>query len=328
MMDLIRMVGPRIVKLKSKLVYFLSFVLIVSGIIDFIIILHSRNLEGMGPMVGSLIASMKMIMGFCILFDPRKNLLRAVGFYAFALGFNRLLVSFPYLTNSNQIYFVVGIVFVGMSCNLMYSGINYLNETSRSRTGMVTTTSLMALLQIALLAFMYKTEVQAPWEKVAPYVVSLFQYITLLIIMDTEELRFGSSLEKSNTRIESVRVIHSLERDLKINESDAMTLLRMMDDRSDWEPVEDGGPVECEKRLRIVDKRIPSVMIMQKWRDSEKIHVTMINNDVGSIIAANRFSVTDVVPENDTEDFRYLRFFDDGRMISQIWVNRQEAKTK
>lgn len=317
--------------LKGKLIYIIALILIFSGAFGLYIIVLTKNLEDMGPVVGSLTCAVKIVMGLCIIFDPKKNLLRAVGFYAFALGFSRLLASFPYIGNPSPVMFIVGLVFIGMACNLMISGINYLNDTSRSRNGMTRTAALLALLQIGIMVYYIKVEgiildFDTMAEDVFPYVISTLQYVTLLVIMDTEELRFGSHLEKSNTRIESIRTTYALDMDMMIPQADADILLHMFDDRSSWTEITDGGPAECEKRLKIVDRRVPSVMILQKWRDSDKIHVTVVNDDTGTMITANRFSVTDVLPEGPDDGFRYIRLFDDGRMLSQIWVSRQEVQ--
>ena len=324
---------PKVVRvLKPKLIPIIAIILMFSGGYDLFVMSTTGDIEGLSPVTTCFMAVAKVCMGLFILFDPRKNLLRAVGFYAFALGLSRLLMSIRYVFNPNDIFFIIGLVFVGMGCNLMWSGYNYLNETSRSRNGMTMTASLLALMQAFTILYYVKilgdNTLETLLSDTIPEIILLFQYLALLLIMDTEELRFGSNLEKANSRAERIRVTYTLESGLMLMREDALTIRHMFDDRSSWSPVDDGGPVELERRIHLVNGRIPACMIMQKWQGSDRIYVTMVNEDDGSIITANRFYVTDVVPDKESDDdFRHLRLYQDGRMLAQIWVMERMDET-
>ena len=62
-------------------------------------------------------------------------------------------------------------------------------------------------------------------------------------------------------------------------------------------------------------------MILQKWKDSERIYVTLVNDDSGTILQANRFWITDIIPDvGEDGELTCIRLFADGRMLSSISV--------
>ena len=62
-------------------------------------------------------------------------------------------------------------------------------------------------------------------------------------------------------------------------------------------------------------------MILQKWKDSEKIFVTMTNDGSGSVILANRFSVSKIITDRaDDLSFSEMKLFDDRSLIAMITV--------
>ena len=76
----------------------------------------------------------------------------------------------------------------------------------------------------------------------------------------------------------------------------------------------------------LVKGRIPSCMILQKWKGSDMIHVTVTNSTEGSIILANRFSVTDVTADGDDETLSTLRLFGDNELLMQLAVKPLDPK--
>lgn len=316
--------------IKSKLMYLLALIIIVSGSYELYAIAVTDAFSEMAYIDRIFSASVKIIMGLFILFDPNKTLTRAIGFYAMSLGISRIITSFNSLSSTQLVSFIIGLVMIGMGINLLVSGYNYLNDKARGRFGMTVSSSIMSIVliySIFLSTNMGLAGNLGKLDDVASDIIAVIQYLILLVIMDTEEVRFSSVKERAVAKLRSISVTRTLESGFTLQRKDAITLVHMFEDRSGWSAVTDGGPVDCEKRINFVKARIAGVMILQKWKDSDRIYATVVNDDKGTILQANRFSITDVVPDvyNDT-DFTNIRLFSDGRMLSSISVRENDLE--
>jgi len=310
---------------KTKLVYILAIILIASGAYELYCVATASYSDTWEFRDEILSAVIKLVMAEFMIFDPKKNILRAVGFYAMSLGLSRIVNGISTLFSVSTISLVVGGVMLVMGINMLISSYNYLNDTSRGRTGMMFSACMLSLLQVVLLVMTYESVRLAfdPPEKVeiVPNVIQLFQFIVLLLILDTKEARFSTAVEKVNTRLESARVTYTVEYDMAIPRPGAVMLKHMFDDRSQWTTVEDGGPAESECTICVKDGRIPSYLVLQKWKGSDKIHVTAVNDTSGSVVLAKRFSVSEVYADSDDDcQFSVLRLFDEKRLLLQIFV--------
>jgi hypothetical protein len=264
-----------------------------------------------------------MIMAEFILFDPKRNAVRAVGFYAVSLGLSRVVTSISTFAFVSTISFVIGGVTLIMGANLLYSGYKYLRDTSRGLIGMIVSTSILALMQTIILLMNYQAYIMTGvplYVDIVPYAIAFLQYIVLLLILDTKEIRYSTLLQQTNTRIESIRVTNTVGGSLMLRRDDGLVLKHMFDDRSSWVPLTDGGPAESEKRLVLENGRIKSVMILQKWSGHDGIYVTMANAERGSVMVANRFSVSEVYADGDDAYFASLMLFDGKRMLMTLEV--------
>lgn len=314
-------------RMKKGTVYMLAIILILSSAYEIYMVYMADYEDEWGFLDETYSAVIKIIMAEFILFDPKKNVLRAIGFYAMSIGLSRVINSLSILSQQSTFSLVTGLILLAMGINLIYSSYNYLKDTTRGRNGMLLSACVLSAMQVITLLLYYqgyRTAGSAPIDDIVPSVIMLVQYIVLLLILDTEEIRYSTLLEKTSTRVESVTSTNMLLKGYAIDRADALVIRHAFDDRSSWSPVSDGGPVEAEKRIRISDGRIKSNMILQKWYGSDKIYVTMVNDDSGTIMLGNRFSVTQIVPETDDDgSFSNIRLFDGGRMLMQIAVSKE-----
>ena len=299
--------------IKRKMPFFLASIIIISGLIDDNIVNNS------------IVAFIKISMGLFIIFDPKRNLMRSVGFYALSLGLARIVSTLPMLGSESDLFFIVALVMLGMGINLVVSGYSYLQDVSRGRFGMTFGSAALAIIMALSLIMMITTPDDDEYGLNAGYMlvysVYLIQYLLILLIMDSDEFRFSSWQEKSVRKLDNIRLSYSLTPGTQISREDARIMKHMFDDRASWTPVDDGGPVECEKRIRLVDEKVSTVMIMQKWKGSDKIHITISTSNDGTILQANRFYVTEVSADDaDDEKFMNLRIYSDGAMISNFSV--------
>ena len=315
---------------KGRMSYILALILIVSGGYEIYRVITADYTDDWGFIDEVYSAIIKIIMAEFILFDPKKSIIRAIGFYAMSIGLTRVITSISILSNTDTISLAIGGITLIMGANMLLSSYNYMNDTTRGRTGMIVSASILSVMQVILLVLVYESSrMGSPimdQEDTIPMFISLFQYVVLLLIMDTKELRFSTALEKANTRIESASITYSVASDLRLTRDDALVLRHMFDDRSSWHPIEDGGPVESETRLHIIDGRIPSCVILQKWKASDRIFITVVNDDAESIILANRYPVTRLIADGDDDDLTCIRLFDESRMILQVGVSPKETE--
>jgi len=308
--------------LKFGVVYVLAFVLILTSVISLYSIYNKEytDHEFIVELAKDVIT---IIMAEFILFDPKKNVLRAIGFYAFSIGISRIILSIQTLTDANEVQVLIGGTFVVLGLNILLSSYNYINGTVRGHRGMITNNSIMAVVILLMIVFSYhisKSTGTAIFNDFSTYIIQLVQCIVLLLALDTEEVRYGTSIRQSETRVESVCVTNTIDGELKISRKDALVLSHMFDDRSGWIPMNDGGPVELETSIRLIEGRVQSDMILQKWSGSDKIFFTVSNDANESIIAANRFPISYVMADGDDENMSHIRLYDDNGMRCQIEV--------
>ncbi len=309
--------------LKGSTPYLLALILILSGAFELYSLYTSNATSNWGFIDEIAAAVIKIIIAEFILFDPKKNVVRTVGFYAMSIGISRVIMSISTLAMVSTISLAIGLVTLIMGANLLYSSYKYLSDTSRGLLGMILSTSVLALLQVAIILVNYQTKLMTGiplYENTAPIIIGFFQYLILLLILDTKEIKYSTLLQQINTRVERLRLTNIAENSLMLKRDDGLILKHMFDDRSSWEPLTDGGPVESEKRLILVKDRIKSVMILQKWKDHDIIYVTMANDESGSVMVANRFSVSEVFADGDDTEFTSLKMFDGKRMLMNLKV--------
>ena len=310
--------------MKRGTVYLLALILILSSAYEIYTVYMADSTDEWGFLGETYSAVIKIIMAEFILFDPKKSLPRAVGFYAMSIGLSRVINAITTLSQRSAFSLAVGLVLLFMGGNLIYSSYQYMKDTVRGRNGMLYSTCVLAFMQAIMLAFYYQTYKMTGSVEgfdLIPSAIMLIQYIVLLLMLDTEDVRYSTLLEKTSTRVESVTSSNMILKGFVLKRDDALVIKHLFDDRSTWQPISDGGPVEAEKRIRLVEGRIQSNMILQKWHGSDRIYVTVVNDDDGTILLGNRFSVTSVVPdvEGDNE-FSNLRLFDDKKMLMQMAV--------
>lgn len=315
--------GETIVNFKNRFITILAIVLILSGLVNLILLTDSARPD-VGRISYDLISALvKILMAILIIFDPKRSIYRAIGFYAMSIAISRTIYALITLADVSDFSLIYGGALLILGLNLIYSSYKYMSDTVRGRWGMLIGSTLMALMEVlGILVEIQNFFVQGEFDSfwVLTSVLTILQYALLLVVLDTAEVRYGTQNEQSSTKLESVRVTNVVDPRYRMRQKEAEVLSTMFSDRSGWAPLDDGGPVECEKRIRTVEGRIGSSFILQKWKDSERIYVTVTNNDSGSIILANRFSITEVATDRDGDRIVAIRLFDGNRMLAQFSV--------
>jgi|GEM_PF-6661774 len=317
---------------KYHIVYLLAFILILTSAYDIYKVYEAAYVDTWGLLDDIYSAVIKIIMAEFILFDPKKNVWRAIGFYAMSIGLTRLISSYSMISSIDPTSLAFGLITLLMGVNILISGYRYMNDTTRGRVGMMASTWMLLTLQLVILVMYFQTwKLMGSIEmsNIAQSVILMIQYITLIIIMDTDEIRYNTITEKVSTRLQSAMMASNVERKFELDRKNAYVLKHMFDDKSSWNQITNDGPIESEKRLTIKDGRVQTNMILQKWKDSENIHVTMVNDGSGTIVAATRFSVSDIICDSEDDDsFRSIRLFDGNKIQMQLSVLEKPPEKK
>ena len=169
--------------IKRKMPFFLASIIIISGLID---IANMTVFENDDNIVNnSIVAFIKISMGLFIIFDPKRNLMRSVGFYALSLGLARIVSTLPMLGSESDLFFIVALVMLGMGINLVVSGYSYLQDVSRGRFGMTFGSAALAIIMALSLIMMITIPDDDEYGLNAGYMlvysVYLIQYLLILI---------------------------------------------------------------------------------------------------------------------------------------------------
>ena len=312
---------------RNWITFVLAMVLIVSSSYHIFAVYFSESSSKVNYLEEIYPAIIGIIMAEFILFDPKRNVLRSVGFYAMSIALSRTISAIIILVKPSLFSLIVGGIFLVNGINLLISGVQYLKGTSRGRAGMMASSAILAVVQIFTILLFYQTDVlDSSYNNeydLLPSIITLAQFVVLLLILDTGELRYGSVKEQANTNIESVRKTDALAAECVLKRDDADLMKKMFTNRSSWMSVDDGGPVESEIRIGLIDARISSCMILQKWKDDDRIFATVTNNVKGSVILANRFCITDVYSDRDLTQICLLN--DDG-IIARFSVEKEKPE--
>ena len=318
-------------RLKKIAPFIMAMVLFLGGFLDLRNALLTESVDSAHFKIYVLSSTIRMSFAIVMFLDPNKTVPRTIAFYAFALGMGRLISYFPNLFEQDNAAFIIGIIMVIMGGNLSYSGFRYMSGNTRGRTGM----SVNATLQISIIIFLEMVpyiinsiagvpiEMDAGSDVIRD-AVSVIQYALLLLMLDTAEVKYGTPLEKMNSRLDSVRMSYTLDSGLRLDRQQAIILKHMFDDRVTWTVLSDEGPAECEKVITLKDRNSYMYMTLQKWKNSHVIYVTVAGSNT-TVINANRFHITSVAADLDDDRlFTSLRFFDEEKMVMNVAVEENE----
>jgi hypothetical protein len=305
----------RMGKLMGVLLIIYAVVVVYTYIMMYTLGYEYGDYMELGPAV-VLSIFLQIFFGTMILIDFSGNLGRAIGFYALSIGSSRLINYIHTLFDPHGISFIFGLVMVIMSVNMLYTGITFVRGSARSRMGMALTSLLMLSLTIGSLYYYASTYDYRP-EDLLEYFpdqcIICALYVLLFLMVGTETVRDSMPAVRYQKMLSSIRRVGASDPDSYILRSDAKVLAAAFEDRSSWTPVTDGGPALCEYKFRLTHHmNDTSAVRIQKWKDSEKLYITVTDSDKGSILNACRSAVTSVHYDGSIDTCSNIRFFGDG----------------
>lgn len=273
-----------------------------------------RSMNGLVPFkVTLLIANISLfVCGLLILLDRDRSLPTSVGLVAIGLGLYRVFTAaslFVYHSYFN----IIWLVMVILGLNTMLSGRAYLKGKTRARVTMILAMSLLTLINILFIVYMYveSKDVGAILENYPHFVLLTVMYVIFIIILDSEKLRSRDWMEVHERTMAGICRTYHIDSDAEIECADAQALVRGIRDRCGWDSVADGGPVLHEHHSLIKNHRGISYLIAQEWAGADVIYVTMADCDSGTILQSSRFQVS----EAELDDGSLRLISPDGSMV-------------
>lgn len=241
-----------------------------------------------------------VVFGIAILLFNRRDLMRSAGMYALALGAYRFLHAAPNIHRGEPTSYVFLFLTI-IALNLMISGMSYLRGVTRGRKTMMLSTSLLIAANVSIILYGVHSGMSlVEYFRYMPgTVIMIVMYTVFLGILNCEQLRTKDLQEIHNRTLDEIRCTWCTMPDASIRRDAASVIYRMFRDRSDWTPVQDGGPVECEYRFEISNKKGTSHALVQKWKGMDPIFLTISDHLDGTLLHAYRFEATSVIVEND-----------------------------
>lgn len=241
-----------------------------------------------------------MAMGFVIILDPKKSIMRAVGLYAIALGAGRVVRSLVGLTSPDDIQFLFSLAMIALGLNLATCGVTYMNNTSKNARRMTLTAYAIFLayfLEIVYRAFLGEDLLKLLISKYDT-VAFLIMYGVYIVILNSREIRYNIPLERVLMDVDGIGNASGVPKGASISESDLALIREGLTDNPSWNSLE-SGPAGWETSLKL-GGRSAGTIIFSKMRDSGDVLVTLVSDPDGTFLQGSRFFMRSLSLEGDS----------------------------
>lgn len=255
--------------------------------------------------------------GTIMVFNPRRTFNMSIGFYAITMGIISFCSNWDSLgdgagesesffgTLITDVEFIVVLVMLGFSLNLIISGTSYLRGRPRGTVGMMFKAAMMMAMNIFTLVVSIRMgEYKSLWDAIRMEPVAAIQIIMFFIflnVMDTDEARSYNTKNRLSASTEALRHNKTLDEKSFVLLQDVHALIDP--EFKAWESPDDGGPVDYEYRFAINSTGGSSYVTVQRWKGKEPYYFTITDHERGSNIRATRFSASDMRLSDDERTF-------------------------
>lgn len=251
-----------------------------------------------------------IICSLLIILDRDRNLLRTTGLMAVGIGMYRIF-SHISSVHPHDLNSLPPLIIVILGINLVYSGTRYIKGVSRGRVTMIA--SMIGMIAMMSFVFIILMMIGMPFIDCIKQMPNIFAMIVLYVmfigVLDSEPLRSHDIMEIQNRALDGMRRTITQYPGTGVYEDEAEILIRTFTDRSSWTIVDDDGPVECEHIFKVGDGKEWAYVTMQKWKGSDKIHMTVSDHDRGTLIQAFRFDADSLFIDGEgVEDSNQITF--------------------
>lgn len=268
-----------------------------------------------------------IIFGAFMIIDPKKNNMRAIGMYAFAIGSGRVLRGITNITSDLDSIFFFGLALIILGGSLVMCGYNYFKGVSKNAYRMTLIAYIILLAYIIMISYYVYNGVDFQEYIRDNYdVVSfLIMYLAYILVLTSPEVTSNMPLQRILYDVNNVWSTSGISGNSTITPFDVSAIMDGLSDAPSWRRI-DSGPVESEIQIRFGGDS-GAYMILQKWKNKDPIYVTMSADPYGTLIQGSRFLITDIIPENGTvENCDSIRMYGPEGMVARLKVVRPEEK--
>lgn len=236
------------------------------------------------------------VAGAFIILWGRRDLVRTVGLYAITLGLTRVLMRYDVIVNpsSNILVVMVNWVLFLLALNLIYTGVSFARGMVIRRASMMVTAFAFIGLNVIMMALPLEAMGIQTLDNTTRF-IEVVMYIVLILMLDAESIRFGTSDGRHARHLDRVRASYRAEPWAFITPDEAENLLSGKGPM--WREIDD-GIVEREMVLRVSGRDIETTIVVQKWCGEDFLRFNVTPNS-GTIVFANRLAVDRIVRDGD-----------------------------
>ena len=237
-----------------------------------------------------------MASGVFIVIVGRKDQVKTIGLYAISLGLTRVIVRCTAMDFNSFFSIAINFFPLLLAINLIYTGSHFALGRVIRRTSMMFTAIILALLDLVMLIF---PGLMPPSRDPVAVSIECIMYFLLILILDTEQIRYGTSIGEHVMHLDRIRNSYRLDTGTFITPDVANNL--MFRSGNLWTPMGD-GVVEKEMTFVVVGDNTDIFITAQIWVGKTPMYLT-VQSEQGSIIRANRLAVDHVKREGDKLHF-------------------------
>ena len=230
--------------------------------------------------------------GLAILYTTykKKGNYYAVGIYALTLGLSRMIRSLPGLVAESDLSFYSSLVFMVIGGNLAWGGYNHITVKTRNPGNMkYTALTLLAIICLALgfSAYMGYDVVSTFLEDIT-LMGYLPLYFGLLIVLYSKELVENAPFARVARFLRDMSSNTYVGDEIRVTEEDARTIKEGFSSADSWPLIQVGDMAVRENTVEFHAQRDVKDVILEKWPDSDRLYLTVINDRADSLIGGQR----------------------------------------
>ena len=230
----------------------------------------------------------------------RYSLVRLIGVYAVSAGTSRVIIRFVELVQEENLFlFLLSVGMFVVSLNLVIKGISFVRGNVIRRRDMIISSSLLAVGYLLLILTIYNTgealDIPGTEDDLEQYLLNCLTYAVLLIMLDTEPIRYNSPAGRHARHLDRIRGMYSFEPYARITPGTAECLVSRTGDM--WREVDD-CVVASEMEFTVTESVLTPKAVAQIWKDDGTMYIT-VSHEGGSMVLANTFRADIVTVSGD-----------------------------
>ena len=247
---------------------------------------------------------------------------KVLSIYLLSLSLTRILINYHNLFSVNTMMFAYGVLMCTISLNMLATGVFFYKGISRNRDSVMVSSLLMVVVYAMILSFYvhYLGDVWYVLRENLPTLLQLFLYLILFITLDSYDVHVNTDMGRIDATVRSMRARTGAGERTVLSVHEMGVIANGFGNMEGWTRIDDGGPVEYEYKVTISMRDSNSVMLLQKWKGSNKVHFTIADSLDGSLVYAKRFSANRFVYDSNDDSLITVRFIDDDGNIIRFHV--------